>query len=30
LDHAIITHPDAIDPHLRAKLAAVAGRVLGG
>jgi 5'-methylthioadenosine phosphorylase len=30
LDHALITHPEARDPALAAKLDAVAGRVLGG
>ncbi|MEJ1993622.1 MAG: S-methyl-5'-thioadenosine phosphorylase [Limibacillus sp.] len=30
LDNALITHPDARDPALAAKLDAVAGRVLGG
>jgi 5'-methylthioadenosine phosphorylase len=30
LEGAIITHPDARDPALVAKLGAVAGRVLGG
>ncbi len=30
LDHALITHPDARDPAMAAKLDAVAGRVLGG
>ena len=30
LDNAIITHRDAMDAELRVKLAAVAGRVLGG
>ncbi|MBI1778079.1 MAG: S-methyl-5'-thioadenosine phosphorylase [Proteobacteria bacterium] len=30
LDHALITHKDARDPELVAKLDAVAGRVLGG
>jgi 5'-methylthioadenosine phosphorylase len=30
LDYAIMTHPDAIDPGLKARLSAVAGRVLGG
>jgi 5'-methylthioadenosine phosphorylase len=30
LDHAIITHPDKRDPVMIEKLAAVAGRVLGG
>ena len=29
LDNAIMTHADAMDPNLRAKLSAVAGRVLG-
>ena len=29
LDHAVITHPDARDPALAAKLDAVAGRILG-
>ena len=30
LDNALITHPEARDPALAAKLDAVAGRVLGG
>jgi len=30
LDGAVITHPDARDPALVAKLRTVAGRVLGG
>jgi 5'-methylthioadenosine phosphorylase len=30
LEGAIITHPDARDPALIARLSAVAGRVLGG
>ena len=30
LDNALITHPEARDPALAAKLEAVAGRVLGG
>jgi 5'-methylthioadenosine phosphorylase len=30
LDNALITHPDARDPELAARLDAVAGRVLGG
>ena len=29
LDHAVITHPDARDPALAAKLDALAGRILG-